>query len=251
MLTWTEDFTGPAGAPPDPSCWTPYTNGLGNGNAELQYYTPAAVALSGTSSLLITAQPSTAHTDRYPAARFTSGKISTKGKVEFRYGRLLVNAEVSCGGQPGAWPAIWLLGSDDSFTTWPACGEIDVMENFGTRQDPTLVSSSVHTGQDFTATRRLPPSADITTAHTYELLWTPTALEFAVDGSTYHTITRHQVTNWTFTSPSYLILNLAIGGTMGGPVPSAARFPYTMTINSVQLHDAELTTRPRRTQRSQ
>ena len=240
MLTWSDEFTDPAGTPPDPRYWTAYTNGVGNGNWELEYYLPGEVAQDGIGNLVLSAHRSAAYQAQYPASQFTSGKVSTKGKVEFRYGHLVVNATVPCGGQPGAWPAIWLLGAVDSFVTWPACGEIDIMESFGKSPSRTLVTGAVHTGQDFAAQYALPAAADITAPHDYELIWRADSLEFAVDGHVYQTVYRNQVQNWVFGEPCYLIVNLAIGGSMGGTVPATAQMPYTMLVNSVKLYDSEV-----------
>lgn len=237
MLTWSDTFTDPAGSPPDPSSWTTYTNGNGNGNGELQYYAPNAVTCDG-SGLVITAQRSTSYQSLYPGSQFVSGKVSTKGKVEFQYGHLVVNATLPCAGLPGAWPAIWMLGADNSFVTWPQCGEIDVMESFGSRASKAAIASALHTGQDVSVPYTLPAANDLTKPHNYELMWQPGSISFAVDGHVYRTLTPDDVTPWLFEQPFFLILNLAIGGTMGGVVPAAAAFPYTMKVNSVHLYDA-------------
>jgi beta-glucanase (GH16 family) len=238
-LTWQDTLSDPAGSPPDFTWWTAYTNGVGNGNSELEYYLPAEAVQNGT-GLALTAHRSTVYQAQYPASQFTSGKVSTKGKVEWRYGHLIVEATIPCGGQPGAWPAIWMLGAGDSFTTWPASGEIDVMESFGSKPSAMSVSGSLHTGQDWTAAVTL--SSPVTETHKYELIWRPDSLHWAVDGTTYLTVLRSQMANWVFDQPCYLILNLAIGGTMGGAVPAAAVMPYEMVVNSVSLYDAELIT---------
>ena len=54
------------------------------------------------------------------------------------------------------------------------------------------------------------------------------------------TVTKAQLKSWPFDLPMFLILNLAIGGTMGGPVPPAAALPMTMTVQSVALYNAEV-----------
>jgi beta-glucanase (GH16 family) len=239
MLTWQDTFSDPAGSPPDPRWWTAYTNGAGNGNGEAEYYLPSEAAQNGA-GLALTAHRSSVYQAQYAASQFTSGKVSTKGKVEWRYGHLVAEATLPCGGQPGAWPAIWMLGAADSFVTWPACGEIDVMESFGTQPSVTEVTGALHTGQNWAQAVTL--ASPVTEKHSYELIWRPDCLQWAADGTVYQTVERSQVANWVFDQPCYLILNLAIGGTMGGAVPPSAVMPYEMIVNSVSLYDAELTT---------
>ena len=144
MGNWSETFQGPAGSPPDPKSWTSVINGQGGGNQELEYYTAESNALSGSGLVITGARNSGQYPAVYGPSQFTSGKLWTLGKVNFRYGHIQVTASLPSAGQPGAWPAIWMLGSDFPSVGWPDCGEIDIMENFGA--DGTgQITSSVHT----------------------------------------------------------------------------------------------------------
>ena len=111
-LSFSDEFSGPAGTPPDPNAWSFVDNQPpGGGNNEMEYYIPDASALDGSGRLAITAARDTG---RFPAwygpSQFTSGKIWTRGKVEFRYGHIEVRAQFPDAGKPGSWPAIWLYG---------------------------------------------------------------------------------------------------------------------------------------------
>lgn len=241
MLTWSDEFNGPAGARPDASAWTAVTDGEGGGNQELEYYVARAARLDGHGNLQITASrdAGTYHA-WYGPSQFTSAKIWTRGKLAFRYGRLAVRAALPAG-LPGSWPAIWLLGSDFGKVGWPACGEIDLMESFGRDANPAEISAAIHTpAGSMGATYDLPADDNATQPHVYTLDWQPAALSFGVDGHTYLVVRKSQLRNWPFDQPFFLILNLAIGGTMGGSVPGNAPLPYSMSVDYVRLYDSEL-----------
>ena len=241
MLAWSDEFSGPAGAPPDPGHWIACTNGLGGGNQELQYYVPEEAACDGDSHMVLTARRDTGtYTAWYGASQFISAKIWTKGLLAFRYGQLDIAASIPAG-QPGAWPAIWLLGANYDQIGWPACGEIDVLESFGAAPTLTSISGSIHSATDHvTAACSLPAASNATEQHVYSLDWCPNSLEFAVDGATYQSIHASQLKSWPFDQPFFLILNLAVGGTMGGAVPTTAPLPYRMAVDYVRLYNAEI-----------
>jgi beta-glucanase (GH16 family) len=233
---WAEDFNGPAGSPPDPSIWTAILDGNGGGNRELQYYVPQAVALNGHGNMQIAAaRDNGSYPAWYGPSQFTSAKVWTQDKLEFAYGRLAVRAALPAG-LPGSWPAIWLLGADIGEVGWPACGEIDLVESFGKDADPAEISAAIHTPADNIHSRYcLPPADNARRPHTYALDWRPQSLTFSVDGHDYLTIRKKQVQDWLFDRPFFLIINLAIGGTMGGNIPSTAPLPYTMSVDYVRL----------------
>lgn len=241
MLTWSDEFNGPTGAPPDPGHWIACTNGLGGGNQELQYYLPEEAGCDGDSHMVLTARRDTGtYTAWYGASQFTSAKIWTKGLFAFRYGQLDIAASIPAG-RLGAWPAIWLLGENYDQIGWPACGEIDVLENFGAVPTLTSISGSIHSATDsVTAACSLPAVRNATEQHVYSLDWRPNSLEFAVDGTIYQSIHASQLKSWPFGQPFFLILNLAVGGTMGGAVPATAPLPYRMAVDYVRLYNAEI-----------
>ena len=89
---------------------------------------------------------------RRPAARarrsrevadYTSASLTTQGKAAWTHGRIEVRAKLPCG--RGTWPAIWTLGTNIDEVGWPACGEIDIMENVGF--EPGVIHATVHTNE--------------------------------------------------------------------------------------------------------
>lgn len=239
---WSESFVGPAGSPPDPTSWTSVVNGAGGGNNELEYYVPEANTLTGNGGLLITGARDTG---RYPAwygpDQFTSGKLWTLGKVNFKYGHIAVTATLPSAGQPGSWPAIWMLGEDFPHVGWPDCGEIDIMESFGVSGSPDQISGSIHTpSTNLTGTYTFPAGTNATTEHTYAIDWRPASISFSVDGHVYFTVSKSEVPVWPFDQGFFMILNLAIGGTQGGAIPATAALPYQMFVESVSATNSHV-----------
>src|SRR5476649_1073434 len=138
VQVWSDEFDGPAGAPIDSTWWRYDTTdgctsgNCGWGNNEKEYYTSASenVALNGQGQLTIVARPAAAGMAcYYGACRYTSGKITTRDKMLAAPGRVEARIKLPVG--QGLWPAFWMLGHDCATVGWPACGELDIMENKG------------------------------------------------------------------------------------------------------------------------
>lgn len=144
-------------------------------------------------------------------ADFVSGRITTKGKFDFTYGRAV--ARIRMPDATGVWPAFWLLGNGK----WPETGEIDIMEYVG---EPDWYGVALH-GPGYSGETPLvnkhffDPSTDITDWHEYEVDWDPQRILFKVDGQLIYRVTRPMVENygpWRFDGPQHVILNFAVGG---------------------------------------
>ena len=144
---------------------------------------------------------------------FISGRINTRGKVEFTYGVFSARMMLPVGA--GLWPAFWALGGSGP---WPATGEIDVMENVG---EPDWVSAALHgpgySGEGALANRMYFPNGNGASGwHVYQARWEPDRISFTVDGMLLYRATRPMVEYfgpWAYDNSKYLILNLAVGGT--------------------------------------
>jgi beta-glucanase (GH16 family) len=165
---------------------------------------------------------------------FISGRLESRGKVEFAYGTAAARIKLSAGA--GLWPAFWLLGTG----RWPDTGEIDIMENVG---DPAWMSVALHgpgySGNTPLVSRRpLPSGTDVTAWHVYSVDWTPDSFTFKVDDDAFYRPTKAMVEKygrWAFDNPKFLILNLALGGQfpqgvnkVGAPYPGLA--PQTVDL---------------------
>ena len=211
-LIWSDEFN--TDGAPDPAKWG-YDIGAGGwGNNESQYYTNAAsnsVVQGG--SLKITAKAQAQNGSNY-----TSARLKTQGKFDFKYGKVEVRAKLPAGG--GTWPAIWMLGSNITSVNWPACGEIDIMEHKG--NELNKIHGSLHYpgnsgGNANTNTATFPGVS--TGFKTYKAVWTPNSIKFYVDNVLFHSFINNG--NVPFNSNFFLILNVAMGGTFGGAIDPA------------------------------
>ena len=144
-------------------------------------------------------------------ADFVSGRINSKGKFDFTYGR--AEARIRMPDAVGVWPAFWLLGNGE----WPGTGEIDIMEYVG-EKDWTGVA--LH-GPGYSGETPLvnkfffPEGTDVTDWHVYAVEWTRDAILFEIDGRLTYRVTRPMVEHygeWRFDTPKHVILNFAMGG---------------------------------------
>jgi beta-glucanase (GH16 family) len=140
---------------------------------------------------------------------FISGRMDTRGKAEYQYGRMSARMKMTPG--PGLWPAFWALGDG----RWPDTGEIDTMENIGVA---TWVSQALHGPHYFGDTplvHRATLNPDISAWHVYSVDWTPDSLVFKIDGKEVYNVTKAMVEKygaWAFDNKKHLIVNLALGG---------------------------------------
>ena len=237
QLVWSDEFNGVS---IDTNHWKfEMGNRHGWGNHELEYYTdrPENVCVSN-GVLHIVAQPKPANGGFY-----TSARLKSQGLFAHQYGRFEFRAKFP-GGQ-GYWPAIWLMPEHSIYGNWPACGEIDVVENRGNH--PAVVQGTIHyAGADgrhlqSAGTYTFPPSDGATNFHTYLLEWTTNSINWYVDNHLYET-----QTNWStvkaaypapFNQPFYIILNLAIGGDFGGNPDAQTVFPGEMQVDYIRVYD--------------
>jgi beta-glucanase (GH16 family) len=240
-LYWSDEFDGPAGSPADRRIWQPETGGHGWGNAELQYYTgsTANAALDGAGNLAIVvrqADPGTSARE-YGGCGYTSARLISKDRMTVRYG--LVEARIQVPRALGMWSACWMLGQDIDGAGWPRCGEIDVMEHFGT--GPAVIQGTAHGpgfsgDQGITGSHEVGPSLD-GEFHTYAVSWEPDRIRWYIDGALYHTVTPADLhgNRWVFDHDFYVLLNVAVGGTASRRPDSSVSFPQTMLVDYVRV----------------
>jgi beta-glucanase (GH16 family) len=238
-LLWQEDFTGPAGARPNPANWRILS---GDREGQLQYYTRRRrnVSLDGAGHLVLTARRED-YTDRYGGTHsFTSGSVETKGRFSTKYGRVEASIKIPPG--QGLWSGFWALGSDYDAVGWPESGEIDVMENLG--QDPYTIYGSIHgpeldvpDGYAITNEKRSTSSlAD--GFHIYGVRWTSAGIVFELDRASYATVTPASLSasqRWVFDKPFFMILNLSVGG-WPGPPDATTPFPARLLVDWVRAY---------------
>lgn len=243
-LVWADEFNGAALNTAD---WS-YDVGTGCpslcgwGNSELQYYRSQNVAVTG-GNLVITAKA-----ESFGGSSYTSGKIKTKGKRSFLYGRIEMRAKLPTGG--GIWPAFWMLPEADVYGGWASSGEIDIME---AANATTSVGGTIHYGGTYPANTfsggsySLGGASFASAFHIYAIEWEPDAIRWYVDGVLYFTRTSAQwYSNGAPANPRapfdqafYILLNTAVGGNYTGctsPGCVTAAFPQQYLVDYVRVY---------------
>lgn len=240
-LVWQDEFDTPG--LPDSTRWRydlgdGCPNVCGWGNNEAQFYTRDLRNARIENGILIIE----AHQDSLGGKAYTSARLVTKHQGDWTYGRIEVRAKLPKG--RGTWPAIWMLSTDWKYGGWPASGEIDIMEHVGF--DPGIVHGTIHT-EAYNHIKRTQKEGTITIAdaqdtfHLYAIDWTKDKIDFWVDGTRYHTVTRAETdtpNEWPFDQRFHLILNMAVGGNWGGKQGiDETIWPQRMEIDYVRVYD--------------
>lgn len=206
----------------------------GWGNNELQYYREENTAFVD-GHLIITAKP-----QQFGSRDFTSSRLVTKGKQQFKFGRIDIRAALPEG--QGLWPALWMLGSNIDAVGWPACGEIDIMELAGNL--PNRVVGTVHYGASVSQHQYnsqplyLSGNDNFQDAfHVFSILWDVDQIQFLVDDEVYHTITPASLNGapYPFNKNFFFIFNVAVGGNFPGNPDSSTPFPQSMIVDYIRV----------------
>ena len=235
-LVWSDEFD--RDGLPDPAKWRFDTaaNRTGWYNHELQYYAanrPENAKVAGGRLVITARREALTGAADYGGQRYTSARLITRGTAQWTYGLFDIRARLPCGA--GSWPAIWMLGMNGK---WPDGGEIDIMEHVG--NDRGVVHSTVH-NRATAGTSGNGGSIVVPTVcdrfHRYRLEWTRDALRFQVDDRPVHRYAKAGAgaAGWPYDSPQYMLLNLAIGGDMGGKVDDRI-FPATFEVDYVRVY---------------
>lgn len=229
-LLWEENFDGKA---LNEAVWNfelgdGCPNICGWGNNERQVYTKTNHRIEN-GNLVITAKKE--------GGKYTSTRITTAGKKEFKYGYIEARAKLPVG--QGIWPAFWMLGVDIKQVGWPMCGEIDILEYIG--KEPGMVYTTLHYKDRHgdNANGQKTPMPKIEEGwHTYGVNWAEDKIEFFVDGKLVFSHSEKDKTqeNWPFDQPFYLLVNMAVGGNFGGPEVDDKIFPQEYSIDYIRVY---------------
>jgi beta-glucanase (GH16 family) len=243
QLAWSDEFNGASIATTN---WTfEIGNGSGGwGNNEREYYTARTNNAYVANGLLhIVARLET--TNGFP---YTSARMKSQGLFSHKYGRFEFRAALPQG--VGCWPALWMMGTNITSVGWPACGEMDVMENNGSWSNQ--VQGTIHYSDtnnnhlQQTKLYSLPSGGLVTNFHTYAVQWTSNSIQWLVDSNLVQTWTTwSSYTNpypAPFNQPFFILMNLAIGGNyLGNPsdaaITNGTPFPVAMLVDYVRVYD--------------
>ena len=207
-------------------------------NQEKEYYTDGTNNIRvENGNLIISAKKENYVVDR----NYSSGRIYSKSKGYIKYGK--AEARISVPSGVGTWPAFWMMPQSSVYGSWPKSGEIDIMEHIGS--NPRMTSHAVHTslkngsiGNNW-STKVYQDSME-NKFHIYSINWDPDQILFYVDNVQTGTLYRNftdTYTGWPFDQYFYVILNLAIGGTMGGTVDdNIFNNPVELKVDYVRLY---------------
>lgn len=233
-LVWADEFN--YKGLPDSTKWTYDIGGDGWGNNEAQFYTKADTnnAVVGNGFLSIIARQ-----EKHENKEYTSARMVTKGKKDWRFGRVEISAKLPKG--RGTWPAGWMLGSNINTVGWPQCGEVDILEHVG--YDPDTVVGSIHSTsynhiKGTQKTKRIFIKNPYTEFHMYACEWDTNKMVFSLDGIPYLTVLNEHKTEkeWPFNNPMYILLNVAVGGNWGGTKGiDESIFPVKMEVDYVRV----------------
>ncbi len=239
-LLWSDEFGGPDGSAPDPSKWTLETGGNGWGNNELEYYTNRLQNAHIQNGNLVISALAEKYTGPDGVTRdYTSARLKTLGKFSQAYGRFEARIKIPYG--QGLWPAFWMLGADIDQVGWPACGEIDIMENIG--REPATVHGTIH-GPGYSGAKgigaafTLPSGRFADDFHVFAVEWEPNVIRFYVDQNLYAIRTPSdlpQNTQWVYNKPFFILLNVAVGGSWPGNPDATSVFPQQMMVDYVRV----------------
>ncbi len=234
-LVWNDEFNYDGAL--DDAKWDYDIGGDGWGNNESQYYTNDSVNVRVNNGKMTIE----AHYYENVTINYTSARVVTRYKGDWKYGRIEVKAKLPTG--RGTWPAIWMLPTDWVYGGWPSSGEIDIMEHVG--YDPTVIHGTVHTeaynhkiGTQVGSQLKIPTA--FSEFHIYAIEWDEEKIDFYVDDNKYFTFNNENKSfrEWPFDKRFHLIMNIAIGGSWGGVQGiDNSMFPVKMDVDYARVYE--------------
>jgi beta-glucanase (GH16 family) len=244
QLIWADEFNGTS---LNTNNWTQdrgtgAVQGLnGWGNNELQYYQEQNTTVAGGVLTIEARQEPQGISDIYSGNNpyfYSSSKILTRDKFEFRYGK--VEARIKTIDGQGYWPAFWMLPNGGC---WPENGEIDIMEQWGHDGNSNATTGAAHTGVCGGGSTYSVGSSNLNLGsyaddyHLYSVIWSENNIAWYVDDQLFHAVTPSSYPsniNWPFNSSDwFIILNLAI--TNAGPNGNTV-FPSQIDVDYVRVY---------------
>ena len=244
-LKWSDEFNGTALNRED---WNVELHEPGWVNSEWQAYVDSTDNIKVQDGKLLIQPVKTKNEDG--TYSYTSGRVNTQGKHDFKYGYFECRAKVPTG--KGYLPAFWMMPTDENlYGQWPKCGEIDIMEVMG--QETNKAYGTIHYGEPHDQSQGTYSVAAANNFadnyHTYAVDWEPGKITWYVDGIKYH-----EESDWfsaksgqgtvaypaPFDQPFYMILNLAVGGSwVGYPDESTTYDDQQFAIDYVKVYQKD------------
>lgn len=245
QLKWQDNFDGDTLNRAD---WNVELHKKGWVNEEWQAYVDSDKNIQVKDGKLLIKPVETVNADGTKS--YTSGRINTQGKHDFKYGYFECRAKVPTG--KGYLPAFWMMPTDENlYGQWPKCGEIDIMEVMG--QETNRAYGTIHYGEPHDqsqGTYTVDAKDNFADKyHTYACDWEPGKITWYIDGVKYH-----EESDWfsaksgqgevtypaPFDQPFYMILNLAVGGSwVGYPDDSTTYADQQFAVDYVKVYQKD------------
>ncbi len=245
QLKWQDNFDGNFLNRAD---WNVELHEKGWVNSEWQEYVDSDKNIQVKDGKLLIKPVETVNADG--TRSYTSGRINTQGKHDFKYGYFECRAKVPTG--KGYLPAFWMMPTDENlYGQWPKCGEIDIMEVMG--QETNKAYGTIHYGEPHDQSQgTCTVDAKNNFAdqyHTYACDWEPGKITWYIDGVKFH-----EESDWfsaksgqgevaypaPFDQPFYMILNLAVGGSwVGYPDDSTTYADQQFAVDYVKVYQKD------------
>lgn len=238
-LVWSDEFKD--GVLND-SNWNRQVEPAGRFNEEWQRYTDdSANAFIENGTLVLVAKH---EGEIHGMDQYTSARLNTAGKASWKYGKIAARIKLPYG--EGLWPAFWMLGSNidenGGDTPWPFCGEIDILELYGSRNDG-VVEVNAHFA-DLNGNHDMigPYAAKLQTGkfaddfHVFEIEWNENNIEWFVDGTSVYVLDISNSVFSSFHQEFFILLNIAVGGTYSGRPDNSTSFPQFMYVDWIKVY---------------
>lgn len=237
VLVWADEFS--VDGPPCSDNWDYDIGGWGWGNNEAQYYTNSTNNANVQSGILTIK----AIKENFGGNEYTSARLLTKDVYEFTYGKIEIRAKLPT--ENGTWSALWMLGANFPETPWPACGEIDIMEHTGNNENVVLGTTHNTAGSGGGGVGSSTSMPTPTEFHKYSIIWDYRQIEFFVDDVLFFTYNPNPTNNnnYPYKSDFFLIMNIAMGGTLGGAIDPGFT-DASMEIDYVRVYQSETSLEP-------
>ncbi|MGA7633702.1 MAG: glycoside hydrolase family 16 protein [Terriglobales bacterium] len=258
---WCEEFDAATAGPPDTTVWAFDLGNGGFGNNEIETYCGPPGYSGNPSNCPTTFSTSTANAYLDGSGHLVlqaidtggtwfSARMKTQALENFQYGRIEASIQLPNTTNQGLWPAFWSLGSDINTNPWPACGEVDFMENWSPQIDsgpgPGGNKTTVHTaltgGDGIGGLYTFSNGQQADTAfHTYGTIWSANMMQFYIDDPTQPFLIETPSNlpsgdTWAFNAQIFLITNIAVGGTLGGTPSASTPNPGIMMLDYVRQY---------------
>lgn len=263
---WCQEFNATTPGPPDTTVWNFDLGNSGFGNHEVEFYcgppaypnnpsqcpnifstSTSNAYLDGNGHLLI----QVLNTGGPTAGTWTSARLNTAGHKDFQYGWIEARIQLPDTTNQGLWPAFWSLGSNFPTVGWPACGEADILEVWSPQvfsgPGPAGNRSTIHTastggsGLQPNGQYTFPSGQANTALHAYGVIWSANMMQYYVDNPTtpFYVTTASDLSasdTWPFNAKIFLIMNVAVGGTLGGTPSTSTPNPGIMTVDYIRQY---------------